>query len=153
MGEKTIGDYFIFTVFVFLMKYCLYWECFMCGRWPVNAGWMDDWIGGYIAGLLSIFFTLEPILNVPVGEKDIFPMNILLRGLSCWCHLDCQLFPWSRFFLWSHSQDVTKQKLFKLIQSMPGSIACIFFTMSILKNVPDWQQSHKRIRYAIIEAG
>lgn len=54
-------------------------------------------MGGYIPGLLSIFFTFEPILNVPVGEKDILPMNILLRGLSCWCHLDCQLFPWVGF--------------------------------------------------------
>lgn len=88
---------------------------------------MEDWMGGCIHELLFISFTPEPFLNVPVGEKDILPMSILLWSLCYWCHLGYQLFPWSRFVVWSHSQDVTKQKLLKLIQSKTGSIECIFF--------------------------
>lgn len=38
---------------------------------------MDDWMGVCNHGLLSTFLTLEPILNVLVGEKDILPMSIL----------------------------------------------------------------------------
>lgn len=52
---------------------------------PVN-GWMNGWVGGWTGGcyrdLFSVILILEPILNVPIGEKDVPLMDNPFRDLT-----------------------------------------------------------------------